>query len=770
MKKFLTILSLLVLSLIITSCVGPSAPNYSLSLKADKKEACAGEMVKFETEIVGDQVEIEIVYEITEGKDIATITSEGILTINDDAQANSVIKVVSKAGNVSSNEVSVNVAVKLENIVATASKTEIIVGQSAELFAQLVPADAKAEKVEWIVTEGSDVCSVVANLLVVKENAEPNTVIKVKAVSGNIASNELEFKVISGKSEKLLLSLSNSKLTVDKFSSTPVILEATIYDSEYNEVTNQIVDYEVIEGEEFLEVISENNVCSFEAIGHGTAVVKATIRGTSYSATAEVDVIVPPTALKLHEVFTQRLGYNYNFSNKDALKFPVEVLGENVCQDYSLLFTDSLGNVGESVATYDEESGEITFNTTGKVNVIVTSKSGSKNETSTSYTFNINEGINVYNYEEFKATLESSSYNGEIVNIVVLEKPSTDAYEYEYGYDLVPEFALKAKSEQTFANITSERLGVISVYNKNVYINGNQHEIDLSQVRTYTLAEKSKYGWVNGENTIEPALYVGFNKAGVQIDVKIYDLSFVGNSSINHEGEIVSKHAVGTYARGLHIGDMNILSSVYLDIQNISLSQFDNGMRIYHVVNNGLAKNIYVSNIFGNGVESYGNIMTFENMNYGLCGGAGIELTPNADDVAGTAFNQNQHVTFAGSITTSNFTNGETKYLNEFKVANYTVMQIINAVLTAYSEDQTKNLRNEKGEFAFVAFVFNDVTTGEANHSTYEYKNIDGAGIINIADFTSTDTTHKYVEIEIVIPGLGVSVGKILVYNFNYQA
>ena len=57
-----------------------------------------------------------------------------------------------------------------------------------------------------------------------------------------------------------------------------------------------------------------------------------------------------------------------------------------------------------------------------------------------------------------------------------------------------------------------------------------------------------------------------------------------------------------------------------------------------------------------------------------------------------------------------------------------------------------------------------------SNHSTYEYKNVDGAGIINIADFTSTDTTHKYVEIEIVIPGLGVSVGKILVYNFNYQA
>lgn len=785
-QKFMFIFSLAFLSLIISSCV-ISKVNYSLNLTADKNEACAGEIVKFKTELIGDQVKVDINYEITEGSSYATITQEGVLTINDDATPGSVIKVKSRAQEVVSNEVTITVGTKLLEIVASTNKTEIIVGQNAELVAQLVPANAKVEKVEWVITEGSEACSIASNLLVVKENAAVDTVIKVKAVSGNVESNELEFKVISGKSEKLLLSLSNSSLTVDKFSSSPVILEATIYDAEYNEVADQIVDYEVIEGAEFLAVNYENNVCSFEALGHGTAIVKATIRGTSYSKTATVKVLVPPTAIKLHEVFTQRLGYVYNFSNKDTLKFPVEILGENVCQDYNLLFTDSLGNVGSNVATFDKETGEITFNTTGRVNVIVTSASGSKNETSASYTFNINEGINVYTFEELKATLESSDYNGQIINIVVLEKPTTDAYSYEYGYDLVPLFALNAKEDQTLDNILGNKEdtnrigeGSIKVYNKNVYINGNQHEIDASQVRMFTLDETTKEGRpLNREKGIDPILYVGFSKNNLQIDVKIYDLSFVGNSSINHAGEIHNKHAVGTYTRGLHIGDEAYLSSVYLDIQNISLSSFDNGMRIYHVVNNGLAKNIQVSNIFGNGVESYANQITFEDMNYGLCGGAGIEICPGSyecsADKAGTTFTEKQNVIFAGSITTTNFTTGDTKYLNSFSAMGYTVMQILNGVLTYYDKDVIANLMNEEGQFAFVAFVFNDISNLPnivENKSNYDYKNIDGAGIVNINEFTADDTTHKYVEIDVIVEfaGTKVSIGKVLTYNFNYQA
>ena len=77
-------------------------------------------------------------------------------------------------------------------------------------------------------------------------------------------------------------------------------------------------------------------------------------------------------------------------------------------------------------------------------------------------------------------------------------------------------------------------------------------------------------------------------------------------------------------------------------------------------------------------------------------------------------------------------------------------------------------VRNENGEFAFISFVFNDLSTMQPNVTKYEYKNIDGAGIVNINDLTGVDTTHKYIEVNVVVGGF--PVGTVLVYNFNYQA
>lgn len=745
-------------------------PVYSfyLNLKADRTMACAGESIQFTTEILGDPIEAAPTYEIKSGQEFATINANGVLTINENAAVDSKIAVVSKIEDKVSNIITITVVKQLDSIVLSAEASEIIVGQSVVLKTTLEPSDAFAEAVRFEVIQGKEACSMVNNLLVVSQNAEVDTIIKVKAVSGTVESNVLEFKVISGKSERLFISLSNSFLTVDKFAGSTTLLQATVLDAELNILTDKKVVFEVIEGSEYLEATYSNNVCSFNALGHGQATVRATIEGTNYSQTAQVNVIVPPTALQLHDVFADRVGYEYNYSKVDALKFPVLILGENVCESFELSFKDALGNTGDAVATYNPETQEITFVATGEVTVTATSNSGSRREASVSYTFNINEGINVYTYEQLKSTLESANYNGEIVNIVVLEKPTTDAYAYTYGYDLVPSFALKAQSEQTFASVTSERLGSICVNNKNVYINGNQHKIDLTNVRTFSNQELTTTGW--SDNQITPALMISHTVGGLQLDVKLYDLTILGNCAIDYKGDLSGKTPVGAYARGIQIGADyevdNLLSAYYLDMQNVTVGQFNTGMRIYHVVNNGLAKNINVYNCFGNGIESYANVMTFENMTYGLCGAAGIELTPNYDDAAGTSFNQPQHVTFAGTINTTNYTTGNSLYMQNFNAMGYSVMQILQGVFSQYSPEVLSNVRNSNGEFVFVSFIFNDLSTMELNNSIYEYKNIDGAGIVNINDLTGVDTTHKYIEVNVVVGGY--PVGTVLVYNFNY--
>ena len=766
-KKISLALMLFAFSFGIYACSQPV--NYSLNLQADKEEVYPGESVQFTTEFIGDQVDVKVNYEIKAGSDYATINEDGLLTINEDAVAGNEVKVISKTSDKTSNVCSVKIVKKLESIVISAENNQIVVGNSVVIKTTLNPADAKAEEVKYEVIEGQDACSMVNNLLVVNQNAAVDSIIKVKAVSGSVESNVLEFKVISGKSEKLFISLSNNELTVDKFGGSQVLLKASIYDAELNLVNDKKVIFEVVDGTDLLELTYDKNVCSFKALGHGQAVVRATVEGTSYSQEAIINVIVPPTALQLHDVFADRAGYKYNYSKVDALKFPVEILGDNACENFVVTFKDQLGNTGDQVATYNAETQEITFVATGEITVTVSSDSGSRNEASVSYTFNINEGINVYTYEELKQTLESSSYNGQIVNIVVLEKPETDAYDYEYGYDLVPLFALKAASEQTFANLTSERKGTIVVNDKNVYLNGNQHTIDLSNVRPFTDQELTTSGW--GSNIVDPALYFGHSKGGLQLDIKLYDLTVLGNCSIDYKGDLSGKTPVGVYCRGIQIGNdyeiTDLLSSYYLDMQNVTVGQFNTGIRIYHVVNNGLAKNINVYNCFGNGIESYANIMTFENMTYGLCGASGIELTPNYDELAGTAFDQPQHITFAGSIMTTNFTSGNSLYMQNFNAMGYSVIQILQGVFSQYSPEVLSNVRNENGEFAFISFVFNDLTTMQPNVSKYEYKNIDGSGIVNINNLTGVDTTHKYIEVNVVVGGF--PVGTVLVYNFNYQ-
>ncbi len=779
-KKTKLLVLLLAFVCALTACNTPNA-NYALNLTADKTVACPGEVVNFTTEVIGDKIRLDIVYDIIEGSEYATITEDGVLTVNSNAIANEVIQVISKTTEKPSNVVSITIGTSLTAIEASANKSEIIQGQSAELSAVLLPETANTGKVEWVIVEGSEACTITSNLLVVKETAEKGAKIKVKAVCDGIESNVLEFTVLSAKSEKLFLSVANS-LVIDKNSNTSPILQATIYDAEYNIVTDQILDYEVISGAEYLEVTSEDNVCSFKALGHGTATVKTTIRGTNYTATTTIDVIVPPTALSIPDVFAQRVNYQYNFSKVDSLPFVVTALGDNVCQDIEVTFMDQTGSMGASVATY--ENGQITFNKTGLITVVAKSASGSKNEVSTSYTFNVNNGINVYTFEELQTLLASSTYNGQIVNIVVLEKPTTDAY--EYGYDLVPAVALDDQSNLTFADINSR--ASIAANNKSVYINGNQHNIDASQVRTFGADDfGANYGHAK-EKQIKPVLSISATQNGLALDVKLYDFSVIGNCPINYgatsEGTpdsqyIEDKYALGVYGRGIQIGfeaiavGVNMKTAFYLDMQNVSVSKCYTGIRVYHVVNNGLMKNVKVDNCFSNGIELYSNVITLEDMTYGLCGAAGIEVCPSHDMEAGVTFDQPQSVTFAGTITTTNYTKGDSLYMQNYTFSGVGVSAVIQGVVSAYGSnpDVLSNLQNANGEFVFISFVFNDLTgTTEAdmmNQALVNYKNVDGAGIINANDLIGVDTTHKYIQIDVVYSG--IPIGTVLLYNLNYQ-
>lgn len=766
-----------------TVSITVSIPENNISISADKATAQRGEEVSISVSLTENGHAIDpndADLTITKGAEAATLVGTK-LTVKDDAANGTEIEIVATYKALTSNTVKVTVSVPVTSITISASKSFIPAGSFVTLQKNVSPVGAVGN-IEWIVTEGADLCTVSGDLLAVNSDATDGATIKVKAKCGAIESNELTFTV-GEENETYLLLLSQNALTVDRNGTSATLLDVEIMDNKLQPVTDRTVNFEIISGSEFLSITPNGNVCEFTAIGHGEAVVRVSLPGTNISKTASVKVIVPPDAVKLPDMFIERLNLTYNISMinpgtglADRLPFDASVLGENVCTTIKYTFTHEDGTSGEEVATWAD--GKITFKKQGRVTLIISSDSGSRNEATASYSFQVNNGYNVKNYSELKSLLESNSYNGEIVNIVVTEKP-VGAEDYVYGYDLVPPAALKPADEQTWQNVFNE--SYIYAKNKNVYINGNNHKIDGSQLRVISQEELdiiNNQGYDHRDVTallwIAPEAADAMQIAGRQHSVKIYDLEVVGNTPIDFDGDLSGFRPIGSYNTGVCIGNIEYDVIYHVEMQNVTASRCNVGLRFRHTISDSPIDNLKVYNCFSNGIETEASIITFGDMEFGKCGAAGIEMVPSNSNHAGDAMNETQKITFAGVIDAeNNFNKGDTLYLTNYGVAGYTVPMILQGILANYQQypETMSHMTNENGEFAFVTFIFHDIATGTVNQSEAIYPVYQEGGIINANNLPtdgSLDTTHEYIQLDIILGSY--NLGSALLYNQNYVA
>ena len=77
---------------------------------------------------------------------------------------------------------------------------------------------------------------------------------------------------------------------------------------------------------------------------------------------------------------------------------------------------------------------------------------------------------------------------------------------------------------------------------------------------------------------------------------------------------------------------------------------------------------------------------------------------------------------------------------------------------------------NTEGFVGFVTFKFHDIDSGTPNTSEIIYPGFQAGGIINARDLPTdgVDTTHEYIELDVVVTGLG-NAGKAYFYNLNYN-
>ncbi|MBQ4273841.1 MAG: hypothetical protein IJB94_02575, partial [Clostridia bacterium] len=320
-------------------------PQNSLSISTEKATAQRGEIVTVNVTLTEDGQVIDAAkatLAITKGGEFAKLVGTK-LTINDDAADGSVIELTATYKELTSNTVNITVSVPVTGITVSANKSFVPAGSFVSLQKALTPAGAVGT-VEWVVTEGADLCTISGDLLAVNADAAKGATIKVKAMCGNIESNELTFTV-GEETETFLLIPSQSALTVDRNATSAAVLDVEILDGKLQPVTDRTVEFEIISGAEFLSLTPNGNVCTFTALGHGEAVLRISLPGTNSSTTASVKVIVPPEAIELPEMFIERLGHVYNFSMIDPgtkeperIPFDATALGTNVCTTLKYTF------------------------------------------------------------------------------------------------------------------------------------------------------------------------------------------------------------------------------------------------------------------------------------------------------------------------------------------------------------------------------------------------------------------------------------------------
>lgn len=757
----------------------------SIVASANATNVMGGGSVVLQKEITPADAAGTVSWVIVEGQDLCAISGD-VLIVNANATVGSTIKVKAVCGAVESNELTFTVGIPVTSITIEAiGSTDVVKGNTVTMTETIAPTGASSASLSWTITEGGEYATIQGKTLVVNATAPTGATIKVKATAGAVESNELTFTVKATQAEenetRYLMSFDQDRVTLDKNGTSAPVLSLTVYNYNFVSVSGLAIDYEILSGAEFLAITPNGYTCALTAKGHGTATVKATIRGTEISQTATVSVIVPPESIQLPEVFRERPGFAYSFSKVDPatqaaeqLPFAVTVLGDKVATAVKYTFVHKDGSMGDTVATYSD--GKITFHKSGEITVTVSSDTGSRVETSAVYTFNINEGYNVSTFEELRLLADNAAYTGSLpINIVVLQKPDGSANGYEYGFDLVPAVALKAQAQQTFDEIATIA-NRIAFTNKGLILYGNGHKLDASQVRIATADEVTEHK-AQGGSWERQSYVLGIHpwsddpnyRDHKTYSVSIYDFEVVGNCPINPGLNTASP--VGIYQIGIQIGryEDGATADYYVDMENVNASAAVVGIRLLHTM--GKVKNTTVNNCFCNGMEIGGSILTLENMVYGACGATGIELVPQYCDKAGVNRNQNQQVTYAGTVTTQFYNNGATEYLINYKVAGqYTVPDILGASFAAseLNDHQLLHLNDGQG-FVFVTFMFHDLGVA-ANTSQVIYPGFQAGGIINARNLPKDgtfDTTHEYIELYVGIPG--VDAGKAYLYNVKYQ-
>lgn len=818
MKKAISLL-LLTLTLFVLSCTvscettPPATPEVlTLSIENNVLSVCVGESVQLvcKSSKNPDADAKGVTFVVEEGGEDASVDQNGVLTVADGAAGGGRVTVVAKAGEVESNRVTLSIAKPLTEIIANAGTLELTGDGFAFLSATLLPADATEKGFAWVIAEGAEHCQITENVFTFKD-APIGATAKVKAVCGAVESNVLTFTRVASELENTyFISFEQDRITLDSMSDTAnKKLVANLINAAGLPTEDIPVVFEIVgNGSDYVDIAADGTLTPK---AHGQAEVWAMVNGKKLG-TATVNVVIPPVALAIPEVFAERSGYEYSIGTQtpvltenigpivwnyeirqDNLPFAVSPVGEGVCRDFNILFElvseDALSQKTPSseIAVYNEDN-TITFKKQGKIRVVAVSDSGSRVETRTSYVFDVNDYLNIHDHHTLKVLMNMLNTSKTLsVNITVFDrvKGQTDSGEKDYGYALVPTECLKPISKQSPYEQFDGEYGSKLITYGSMNINGNRHSINVSNTRPI---KETDNVIVLGtpRDTYLAVMSFSADESSILHTVNLRDLDFFGEHGIDYNGN------GNGHLRALQVGK-EADANYTINFKNINISGFRSGARIMHTVNSTV-ENIKIDNIYANGLEFGSSLITLKNLTLGKCGAVGIELVPEESNRSGINYNETQKVYFEGNIKITSIENGSafnnagTKYMTTWQSG--VVPMLLQGIFPGYDAvlpTASSHMTDADNNTVFIGLVFNAIP--DVNASVWNYVNADVHGIVTMDEIVAAangsqdyiDTVHQFIIVNIpvtdVVAGalglpsqiVGASLGTIMFYNMNYQ-
>ncbi len=720
----------------------------------------------------------------------ATISSDGLLTANEDAKVQSKIKVYAKSGNTKSKEITI-VVVDLvpTSIKLSADKTVVTKGNVnfslsyTPTYATIKDYTLQVTKIDdevlndtnknWVTFDG-DVMTLtggdeipdgtkfevtatlngysdITSKIVITKRANPENISKIVAVNQNIITS----KDASTFASITAFDKSGKKVDVD--------LDYFSYQSLNEDVA----------------IVSENG----EIIpkGHGEATIEVRkIDSENADTTFKVYVMVTPENINIKNVKVDTFSYSKNSS----LVLDIDATNstyENKCSkvfDYKFEMVDGSFS-GDDVATVS--GGEITFNKTGKVKVTVVSNSSLNNiktdsvEKSKEIIVDVNEGVNVHSVSEFVA------YANQTTNAVA--NIASD---------------LNLTSEENFGLVDGIYPSLEFLGDR--VINGNGFVLSTLNLPLCPSENKGNDLLLFRKKTANTPFMVQINNFEV-VGCGSLDGSYDGNVAANKGSSVLnaSYEYCHTYRRGIRIyGDTYDEGRAYvkdLKLENVKVSGFDVGIRVEHAVD-GYMSDINISKCFSNGMEFNQNTLTLNNVTLGQVGAFGIEITPddtrvNAEDktdiapCAGAEYNEKPTLKLTGYIHSDNYNNGaSTVYMQALatQLKGNSVPTVIDAIIKGtidailsksgitdektkaqYQEKLTKVInkcvKNEKSEINFYLLIFVN-----KEKMTYDKGNTEE----KFAKYTSNEGNENMINITKLLMNLATNPDDTTYQNYQY--